>query len=70
MNLLSFFDKGVVLGNTFQGEFVHEISHEWLDHVFVLPVSYWLVTNAGQLTENCLTVQGKVAENSIICLSA
>ena len=70
MNLLSFFDKGVVLGNTFQGEFVHEIGHEGLDHVFVLPVSYWLVTNAGQLTENCLTVQGKVAENSIICLSA
>ena len=42
MNLLSFFDKGVVLGNTFQGEFVHEISHEWLDHMFVLPISYRL----------------------------
>lgn len=46
MNLLSFFDKGVVLGNTFQGKFVHEISHEWLDHVLVLPVSYWLVIGA------------------------
>jgi hypothetical protein len=40
MDFLSFFDKCVVLRNTFQGEFVHQIGHEWLDHMFILFVSF------------------------------
>jgi hypothetical protein len=40
MDLLSLFDKCVVLGNTFQGEFVHQVSHEWLNHVLILFISY------------------------------
>lgn len=36
MDLLSFFDKRVVLSYTFQGELVHEIGHEGLDHMSIL----------------------------------
>jgi hypothetical protein len=45
MDFLSFFDKCVVLSYTFQGEFVHQIGHEWLDHMFILLVSFALRQN-------------------------
>jgi hypothetical protein len=36
VDLLSFFDKSVVLSYTFQGELVHEIGHEGLNHMSIL----------------------------------
>lgn len=39
VHFLSLFDIGVVLGDTFQGELIHEVDVEGLDHVSILPVS-------------------------------
>ena len=39
VDFLSFFDIGIVLGNTLQRELVHEVDLERLDHVSVLVVS-------------------------------
>lgn len=39
MDFLPFFDVGVILRDTFQCEFIHEIDLEWLDHVSVLLIS-------------------------------
>jgi hypothetical protein len=36
MDLLTLFDISIVLGDTFQREFVHEVDLVWLDHVSVL----------------------------------
>ncbi len=36
MNFLLFFHEGVILGDTTQGELVHEINLVWSSHVLVL----------------------------------
>jgi hypothetical protein len=36
---LPFLDVGIVLGNTLEGEFFHEVDDCWLDHVTFLLVS-------------------------------
>lgn len=36
VNLLPFFDVGVILGDTLEGEFFHQVDFVWLHHVSVL----------------------------------
>ena len=39
VDFLPFLDVGVVLGDTLEGEFFHEVDDCWLDHVTFLLVS-------------------------------
>lgn len=43
VDLLTFLDVGIVLRDTLEGEFVHEVDDCWLNHVMILSVSLYPV---------------------------